>query len=204
MLPPHDSVDALDGIDAYSHLWLLFWFHANRFRDQRSTVRPPRLGGNRRLGVFATRSPYRPNPIGLSLVRCLEVVRPPEGVGLRVEGADLIDGTPILDIKPYLPYADVAADARTPETFCQAPLPRLMVRFTEEALEVLRQRPDGARLTGLIEETIALDPRPAYQWAEMSRTYGMRLAGMDVRWRVDGTVATVFALDASGDPPERG
>ena len=197
LTPPFARAEALEGLAEYSHVWLLFWFHGNRAPVGRSlTVRPPRLGGNRRLGVFATRSPYRPNPIGLSLVRCAGMVQEPGRFGLRVEGHDLIDGTPILDIKPYLAYADRVQQACVPAEFAGAPPTRLAVHFATEAMETLRRHPDGERLQRLIRETLALDPRPVYRGCRGDGCHGMRLAGLEVRWRMRGKAAEVESLEA--------
>jgi tRNA (adenine37-N6)-methyltransferase len=181
-LPPCDDPAMLDGLEGFSHLWLVFLFSAHLGQGWRPRVRPPRLGGNREVGVWASRSPFRPNPIGLSLVRLDAVIRQPRPL-LRVAGVDLLDGTPILDIKPYLPYADAIATARAGYADT-APGARLTVRFGTQADAALgHQAGDGLR--ALIIEVLSLDPRPAYrEGAEPGRRYGMRLAGHEVGWRV--------------------
>ncbi len=189
--------EALQGLEAYSHLWVLFWFHLSAAQGWKPTVRPPRLGGNRRLGVFATRSPFRPNPVGLSLVE----FRGRDMVGgetvLHIAGHDLVDGTPVLDIKPYLPYADTAPAARAPEAFADPPETRLQVRYTEPARGYLDglAPDDAARLEGLITQTLALDPRPAYRGGEQLARHGMRLAGHEVGWRVADGAALVERIE---------
>ena len=181
--PEYRNRDALRGIEGFSHLWLIWEFsEAVRAGEKWSpTVRPPRLGGNARLGVFATRSPFRPNPLGLSCVRLQGVTE--EG-DLLVGGADLMDGTPIYDVKPYVPYADCRPDA-TGGFAAEAPQP-LAVVFPEELQNLLPPEKRDA-LTGVL----ALDPRPRYQ-DDPERVYGISFAGFDVRFRVaDGTVTVV-------------
>ena len=183
--PEFRNPDALRGIADFSHLWLI-WEFSEAVRESWSpTVRPPRLGGNERLGVFATRSPFRPNPIGLSCVR-LEEVRQDRALGpvLIVSGADLMDGTPIFDIKPYIPYADAHPDARG--GFAQdAPTPTLTVDFPPE---LLARVPEDRRKA--LRAVLALDPRPPYQ-SDPSRVYGMRFAGREIRFTVRETTLTV-------------
>ncbi len=183
----------LSGLEGFSHIWLTFLFDRCVDQGWRARVRPPRLGGNREVGVWASRSPFRPNFLGLSAVRLLEVVLEPEPL-LRVAGIDLLDGTPVLDIKPYLPYSDVIADA-TGGFAPQAPEARLPVRFSAAAERDLAGVADAAGMRRLITEVLALDPRPAYrQGAEPERLYGMRLAGRDLRWVVDAAGVEVRAL----------
>lgn len=186
--PAFRNEDALRGIEGFSHLWLIWQFSA-AVRDTWSpTVRPPRLGGNERVGVFATRSPFRPNAIGLSCVR-LEGVRREEGLGtvLLVSGADLMDGTPIYDIKPYLPYADAHPEALG--GFAPAPKETIAVNCPPELLQKL---PEGQRaaLTGVL----AQDPRPPYQ-DDPERVYGMSFGGFAVRFYVSGGTAHVLSIE---------
>ena len=190
--PPFRAPEALRGIEGFSHLWLIWEFSENRGRGWSPTVRPPRLGGNRRLGVFATRSPFRPNPIGLSCVK-LEGVEwdTAEGPVLHVSGADLLDGTPILDIKPYVPYADCHPEAvggfagSAPEGALAVDIPP----------ELLSQVPPDRRaaLTGVL----AQDPRPSYQ-DDPGRVYGFGFAGLEVRFTVRDGVLTVTDIEPSG------
>ena len=186
LLPPYDHPDSLRGLETCSHVWLLFLFHANAGQGWSPTVRPPRLGGNRRLGVYATRSPFRPNPIGLSVVELAGLLERPRQRGLLLRNHDLVDGTPVLDINPYIPYSDALPSAQPPAGFGEPPR-RWPVRFREQALRQLADKPRALR--GLIEETLALDPRPAYRQAESGRQHGVWLAGYNVRWQVlDGVV----------------
>ena len=184
--PPCRVPEALRGIGGFSHLWLIWEFSQNRREGWSPTVRPPRLGGNKRLGVFATRSPFRPNPIGLSCVR-LEGVEldTPEGPVLHVSGADLVDGTPILDIKPYIPYADCHPEAAGGFAGT-APEGKLTVEIPSHLLE--RVPPDRREA---LEGVLAQDPRPSYQ-DDPERVYGFGFAGLEVRFTVkDGTLTVV-------------
>ena len=184
--PEYRDENALRGIEQFTHLWLIWNFSESK--GWSPTVRPPRLGGNTRLGVFATRSPFRPNPIGLSVVRLEGVERDPKlGPVLVVSGADLLDGTPILDIKPYIPYADAHPEASggfTEQTVSH----HLDVDFPDQLLQ--RVPPDKrAALTGVL----AQDPRPSYQ-DDPARIYGFPFAGMEVRFRVEGEQLTVVDI----------
>jgi tRNA-Thr(GGU) m(6)t(6)A37 methyltransferase TsaA len=201
--PPFDRPEAVEGLEGFSHLWLIYRFHAVSAERGRLSVRPPRLGGNRRLGVFATRSPFRPNPLGLSAVRLDRIEVVSGRVRLRLSGVDLLHGTPVLDIKPYVPYADSLPDARA--GFAAGPPPAcLAVRFAPEAERVLARRADGGELRRLIRGVLSLDPRPAYRAGEAGepgRVHGMRLDDLDVRWRVEAATAVVEALVPCRDPP---
>lgn len=186
--PEYRNEDALRGLEGFSHLWLIWVFSQTRREDWSPTVRPPRLGGNRRLGVFATRSPFRPNPIALSCVRLTGMeLHTPEGPVLHVAGADLMDGTPILDIKPYLPYADCRPQALG--GFAPAAEGQLQVEFPPALLERV---PRGKRsaLTGIL----AQDPRPRYQ-EDPRRVYGLTFAGLEIRFRVEGEILTVCEVE---------
>ena len=181
--PEFRTPDALRGIEGFSRLWLIWGFHMARRENWAATVRPPRLGGNERVGVFATRSPYRPNPIGLS---CVELERvewdSPRGPVLHVLGHDLVSGTPIYDIKPYLPYADAHPGAR--EGFAPPPAP-LTVEFPAPLLERV---PEESRQA--LGGVLAQDPRPHYH-SDPDRVYGMAFAGLEVKFTVDGEKLTV-------------
>ena len=185
--PEYRIPEALRGIEGYSHLWLLWEFSETRQEGWRPTVRPPRLGGNTRMGVFATRSPFRPNALGLSSVK-LEAIeqRPDVGPVLIVRGADLMDGTPIYDIKPYLPYADAHPEALG--GFAPLPKETIAVRCPPELLSKIPERQREALLG-----VLAQDPRPQYQH-DPAREYGMSFAGWDVRFRVNGDTLEVFSL----------
>ena len=190
--PPYRSPDALRGLEDFSHLWLI-WVFDRAIRESWSpTVRPPRLGGNARMGVFATRSPFRPNPIALSCVKLEGIEQTAEGPVLRVRGADLVDGTPILDIKPYIPYADCHPDALG--GFAAVPAGEsLTVEIPPELLErIPAQRREALR------GVLAQDPRPRYQ-EDPQRVYGFGFAGLEVRFRVeDGRAIVEEILPGTG------
>ena len=178
--PQYRNRDALRGLDGFSHLWLVWVFDRATRPDWSPTVRPPRLGGNRRVGVFATRSPFRPNPIGLSSV-LLDRIEPdtPDGPVLHIRGADLADNTPILDIKPYLPYTDAHPDARAGFA-AETPKAALSVEIPPSLLERVPEA-DRAALVG----ALSYDPRPRYQ-DDPRRVYGFGFAGLQVRFTVSG------------------
>ena len=187
--PAYRDSSALRGLEGFSHLWLIWEFSQARREGWSPTVRPPRLGGNKRLGVFATRSPFRPNPLGLSCVRLLEIRQDREqGPVLVVAGADLMDGTPIYDIKPYLPYADARPEASAGFTG-RVDRARLAVDCPPALLE--RVPPEKrAALLGVLAE----DPRPPYQ-DDPARVYGMSFAGLEVRFTAAEGRLTVREID---------
>jgi len=187
--PEFRNTDALRGIEGYSHLWLIWQFSEAVRSDWSPTVRPPRLGGNTRMGVFATRSPFRPNNLGLSSVKLLGVEHTEQyGTVLHIGGADLMDGTPIFDIKPYIPYSDCHADA--------------VGGFTDTAGEYLLQVDFPAHLLALLPMdkqdaaigVLSHDPRPSYQ-RKPDRIYGISFAGYDIRFTVKDDVLTVLAVE---------
>ena len=187
--PDYRVPEAVRGLEDFSHIWLIWQFSKAVRENWSPTVRPPRLGGNTRMGVFATRSPFRPNAIGLSCVRLLKVEpNTPEGPVLTVAGADLMDGTPILDIKPYIPYADCQMEATGGFTDTAGDF-LLKVEFPPELLEMV---PEDRReaLIGVLRH----DPRPSYQ-RNAERVYGMEFAGVNVRFRVEGEVLTVIEVE---------
>ncbi len=187
--PEYRAPDALRGIEGYSHLWLIWQFSRSVREEWRPTVRPPRLGGNRRIGVFATRSPYRPNPIGLSSVKLIGIEHSEaEGDVLLVGGADMLDGTPIYDIKPYLAFTDSHPEAKSgfaDEVYDYS----LRVNFPEELLLKIPEEKRGALITVLEN-----DPRPSYQ-DDAAREYGMSFAGFEVKFKVQDGVLSVISIN---------
>ncbi len=179
LFPPYDKAEAVAGLEGVSHLWLLFVFHAAGHGQQHLRVRPPRLGGNRRIGVFASRATHRPNPIGQSVVR-LDAI---EAGRLYISGIDLLDGTPVLDIKPYVPYADALDDAHN-SLADAAPL-QLPVSWTPAALQQAQQQAQRLQqpVVALVEQCLAQDPKPAYQQPDAARQYGVQFWDIDVHWR---------------------
>ena len=191
--PPYAMPEAVRGLEEFSHLWLIFVFHGIPSGQWQPTVRPPRLGGHQRMGVFATRSPFRPNPMGLSAVRLERIAINRGRVTLHLSGVDLLDGTPVLDIKPYLPYADGLPDAGGGFA-AQAPDAGLTVEFSPEAEAVCAVWPGGG-LRELIVQVLSQDPRPAYErGAAAAQSYGMRLHDREVQWTMHGQIAHVTAI----------
>lgn len=186
--PKYRNPDALRGIEGYDYLWLIWQFSEAVREEWSPTVRPPRLGGNARMGVFATRSPFRPNSLGLSCVQLLGVEHTQEfGTVLHVGGADLMDGTPIFDVKPYVPYADSHPDAKGGFTDGAGEY-LLQVDFPQTLLEKLPEEKRSAAV-GVLSH----DPRPSYQ-RKPGRIYGLNFAGWDIRFTVDGDILTVVDI----------
>lgn len=221
LLAPYDDPLAVDGLSAYSHLWLSFVFDRSP-EAWRARVRPPRLGGNTRVGVFATRSTHRPNRLGLSCVRLLDVAtfaraspppwsmpgRAPPRLArthLLIGGHDLVDATPVVDIKPYLPWADARSDASA--ALAPAPPARLAVRWDVAAAAYVAGRPDGESLGALVGDVLAQDPRPAYRRGDVGRVYGVALRDVDVKFVVEpgeGGAQSVRVVDVvpwAAQPP---
>lgn len=189
--PEYRIADALRGIDGFSHLWLIWQFSEARRDNWSPTVRPPRLGGNTRMGVFATRSPFRPNAIGLSSVKLIDVdYTSPDAPAIIVAGADLMNGTPIIDIKPYLPYTDSHPDASGGFTDTNT---HTMTPLKVNIPEALAARL-GTDTLAALQGTLACDPRPRYQH-DPERIYGMVFANREVKFKVDGETATVISID---------
>ena len=184
--PEYRNPDALRGLEEYTHLWLLWQFSECIDKEWTPTVRPPRLGGNKRMGVFATRSPFRPNPIGLSCVKLLGIEKTEKnGCVIRVSGADLLDGTPIYDIKPYLPYVDSHPDASNGFALDEKD-GRLEVKIPEDIIKIIPSEKQPALIA-----VLAQDPRPGYQDIP-DRIYGIEFAGFDVRFKVNEKNLTVI------------
>lgn len=190
--PEFRNADALRGLEGFSHLWLLWIFSENVRDTWKPTVRPPRLGGNTRLGVFATRSSFRPNPLAMSCVKIESVNLTGEGApSITVSGADLMDGTPIVDIKPYLPYADSVPEATG--GFAEAVrFKTLDVDFAAEAQVALDEKFPENKKAALVE-LLSEDPRPAYQ-KDADRVYGIRFADFEIKFQVQGDHLTVVAI----------
>lgn len=188
--PEYRNSEALRGLEGFSHLWIIWQFSEAVRTEWSPTVRPPRLGGNTRMGVFATRSPFRPNNLGLSCVKLLGVEDTEEfGTVIHVGGADLMDGTPIFDIKPYIPYADSHPDALGGFTDTAGEF-LLQVVFPEDLLAKLPQDKQEAAV-----QVLSHDPRPSYQ-RKPGRVYGLTFAGHDIRFTVEEEILTVVAVEA--------
>lgn len=186
--PKYRNADALRGIEGFSHLWIIWQFSEAVRQEWSPTVRPPRLGGNTRLGVFATRSPFRPNSLGLSCVRLLGIEQTEEfGCVIHVAGADLMDGTPIFDVKPYIPYSDAHPGALGGFTDQADPF-LLEVDFPDHLLQLLPEDKQAAAI-GVLSH----DPRPSYQKSQ-SRVYGLSFAGFDIRFSVRESILSVLEV----------
>ncbi|NUF49346.1 tRNA (N6-threonylcarbamoyladenosine(37)-N6)-methyltransferase TrmO [Gilliamella sp. ESL0250] len=185
LLAPYNDPISIKGLEQFSHLWLLFLFHHIAPEKWGLTVRPPRLGGNKTMGVFATRSPFRPNHLGLSAVELKDIIVENKQVILKLGSLDLVDGTPIIDIKPYLPYCDSHSEAHA--GYAQSiPEKKLAVAFSQKAQLVLElQKQNYPQLTELITQVISQDPRPAYKQKSLNeQTYGLTLYHFNIRWRI--------------------
>ncbi len=193
MLPPYNRPEAVEGLTDFSHIWVFFLFHQAVERGWKPTVRPPRLGGNKRVGVFASRSPQRPNFIGSSVVR-LEEIRIAKGaVTIHVSGIDFLDQTPVLDIKPYVPYSDAVSDATC--GYAPEPVTSFDIIFAPEVLEFCQRykTTSGRNIQDLVTQVLARDPRPAYH-GEDSREYGMSLWDLNIRFHFEKSSIIVSSI----------
>ena len=198
IMTPYDDINAFSGLDEFSHLWLVFSFHKNKVNNEswNPTVRPPRLGGNKRVGVFATRSPNRPNSMGLSLVEFHGVIQRNGKLFLSLSNIDLVDGTPILDIKPYIPYADAIPEAKA--GFAQAaPEIDALVAFSgQAAIQLEKLNGEYSNLKQLIIEVLQQDPRPAYKKAKSDdKIYAMHLSDFNIKWQCNLTSTLVLSIE---------
>ncbi|MEH6451984.1 MAG: tRNA (N6-threonylcarbamoyladenosine(37)-N6)-methyltransferase TrmO [Psychromonas sp.] len=200
ILPPYNDINAFIGLEDFSHLWLVFLFHKNveptNDKKWNPTVRPPRLGGNKRLGVFATRSPIRPNPIGLSLVEFHGIKKIDGKIFLQLSNIDLVDGTPIIDIKPYIPYADAKPEATA--GFAQTTPPALMeIQFSSQALtRIEMHKVNFPNIKQLITEVLQQDPRPAYKKGKIdTKTYAVHLLDFNVSWINERMITQVIDIE---------
>lgn len=199
MSAPYNDILAFEGIEVFSHLWLVWQFHDNKHPEKnqfRPQVRPPRLGGNKKIGVFATRSMYRPSPIGLSVVQLKCVKKEGKSLRVYVTGSDLLDGTPIVDIKPYIHYSDAVMEAES--GYAQDEPDRKLVVWSDLALIQQQQLMERDKLSTQtvqeLEAVLSLDPRPAYQEDE-TRVYGMKFAHLDVKFTVGINEVHIMALE---------
>lgn len=196
LYPPYSEPDAFRGLAGFTHIWLTFAFHKNNSSEWRPLIRPPRLGGNEKIGVFASRSPFRPNGLGLSLVELKQVSIKDNAVQLKIACPDLLDGTPIFDIKPYIHYADSTSNSKCAYAE-EAPKAKLEVSFKAQAqarvTEIQQHYPSN--LLQLIVETLSYDPRPAYKINKADeKIYKLRLYDLDISFRVDERKASVIDI----------
>ena len=187
--------EAFRELETFSHIWVIFVFHQLNNKSWNATVRPPRLGGNQRIGVFASRSMFRPNPVGLSVVKLESLERKNNKIVLHIRGADLLDATPVLDIKPYIPYADAIHDAN-PGYAAAKPGNTLEVSFTAEAKQEIKAAVQKhPQIAGVITQVLQLDPRPAYQEQKKSKdSYAIKIYDYDVKWCIENEKVIVTAL----------
>ncbi|BEI22342.1 hypothetical protein L911_0799 [Vibrio fluvialis I21563] len=194
LLGESNCPEAVRGIEQFSHLWLLFLFDQNLQAGWKPTVRPPRLGGNERIGVLASRSTFRPNGIGMSAVELRGASKQGDQIYLDLGSVDLVDGTPIIDIKPYIPYSDSIADAQG--GYAEAEPEQAEVTFSAAALETLQRLPDGQVQQAVIGEVLAQDPRPAYKKNKPDmKEYAVNLYDLNVKFMVNGNLVTVTAIE---------
>jgi tRNA-Thr(GGU) m(6)t(6)A37 methyltransferase TsaA len=202
-LPDPDYIHALKGMEQFSHLWIVFVFHSHGGNKWKPTIRPPRLGGKEKMGVLASRSPHRPNPIGLSVVEIEKIdLKAPGGAEIHVKGVDLLDGTPILDIKPYIPYADSVAHANP--GWAHEEIKKTPVHFEEIALQKIQaaERAGEPGLQALIEQLLTIDPRPGFQRRELppdaehsqGKDFGLMVRSHDVHWKIENQAFVVTDL----------
>ena len=199
MQGPYNDLLAFEGIEEFSHLWLLWQFHDNKNQENskfRPQVRPPRLGGNQKIGVFATRSMYRPSPIGLSVVKLKEVKKVGKTVHIYVTGSDLLDGTPIVDIKPYIHYSDAVMEAQS--GYAQEEPVRKYVVWSEQAElereQLVQTKGLSEQVIRELAEVLSLDPRPAYQ-EDPERIYGMHFADFNIKFIVNETSVLIVEIE---------
>lgn len=187
--------EAFREIETFSHIWVFFVFHAVENKDWKPTVRPPRLGGNQRVGVFASRSMFRPNPIGLSVVELKSVERVGDKVVLTIAGGDFLDATPIIDIKPYIPYVDSIDTAKSGYAV-EKPVSKFDVIFSESVQEKIKKAEEKyPRLSIIITEILKLDPRPAYhEKKQIKKEFAIKLYDYDLKWHVEEKTIIVTAL----------
>ena len=190
LISPCNDPSIIKGLESFSHLWLLFVFHAPKHENWNPTVRPPRLGGNKRQGVFATRSPFRPNPIGMSAVKLEKTEQKKGKIILHISGADLLDGTPILDIKPYIRESDIIKNAQD-GWIKDKKHPQLSVSFSPILKDFFKENEE---LKKLITEVIKQDPRPRYQESDSEESYAFRLEEHDVHFVIKGKKANVIEI----------
>ena len=195
LIPPYNNPDAVRGLNEFSHIWLTFQFHQNNNKAWRPLIRPPRLGGNKKVGVFASRSPFRPNNLGLSLVALHAVDVENNATNLIIDCPDILDGTPILDIKPYINYSDSVLNAQC--SFANtSPAATMQVKFNQGSQRTLESIANEYEycLKSLIVETLSYDPRPAYKAKDDSREYGVCLYDLNIIWRVEGDLIEVIEI----------
>lgn len=202
LLPPFNRLDVLDGLESFSHIWVHFIFHACIQDGWKAKIRPPRLGGKTKMGVFATRATHRPNPLGLSVIKLGKIYQKGKKVFIDLHGADLLDGTPVVDIKPYLPYADIIEDAEggfAPISTVTRPVTFSLQAEADCADYTLET---GRNIRELIEQIVSQDPRPAYLVDEVDREHGMQLWNINIKWHAKPDHFEILRLETIQDQSE--
>jgi len=193
LFSPYNQIEAFKEIKGFSHIWINFVFHQALSNQWKPQVRPPRLGGNEKVGVFASRSPFRPNNLGQSVVRFIGIEQKQKKLIVVIEGGDLIDGTPIVDIKPYIPYVDSILTA-SGGFAGKSPEATLQVGFSTEAEKQLALIPNDQEFKRFLEQVLSLDPRPAYKNIQDTHEYGLNLDGYNIRWQVNNSQIQVMSI----------
>ena len=193
----YSDINSLRGMEQFSHLWIIFFLHATAEKGWSPTVQPPRLGGKKRVGVFSSRAPYRPNPIGISAVEYIEHYESHGRVLIKVGGLDLLDGTPVLDLKPYIPYADSIPNASGGYA-AEKPPNKLVIVFSRKAEEeLIANKVNYPNLKELIVQLLTLDPRPAWRVKNQdNKQYGVTLYDLNIKFRIEGKQTTVISIRA--------
>jgi len=192
--PEYSSEEIIRGLENFSHIWVIFVFHKSQIAKNKNTVRPPRLGGDKRMGVFATRSNYRPNSIGQSVVKLVSIENKDSKIKIKVSGGDFLDGTPVLDIKPYIPYVDVIPEASA-NFAAHAPDKIFTVKIETNALSQIEEasRLSGENIRLLVEELLVYDPRPRH--TQPDQHFVTQLFNYDLKWKIEDTLVTVISFD---------
>ncbi|MDG1732653.1 MAG: tRNA (N6-threonylcarbamoyladenosine(37)-N6)-methyltransferase TrmO [Thalassotalea sp.] len=198
LLADYNNIELVRDLEQHSHLWVIFVFHATLEQGWKPLVKAPRLGGNKKTGVLATRSTFRPNPIGMSVVKLENITKQDGKIYINISGLDLLDGTPVLDIKPYIPYSDSIVSARS-EMASNAPQQDLIVSFNEQArAELEQQKTIHPNLETFIRQVLAQDPRPAYKKLnDEMQEYGMNLYELNIRWQVKESQCSVISISCA-------
>ncbi|MCZ2723371.1 tRNA (N6-threonylcarbamoyladenosine(37)-N6)-methyltransferase TrmO [Marinomonas sp. 15G1-11] len=203
LLPPFNRVDVIEGLEDFSHIWIQFIFHECIKENWKAKVRPPRLGGKQKVGIFSSRATHRPNPLGLSVVKLGRIYQKDKQIFIELHGSDLLDGTPIVDIKPYLPYADIVQDAKG--GFAPSPPKLNKVTFSPLANKQCKAylNETGRNAATLISEILSQDPRPSYLHDKENKQYGIQLWDINIRWQAKpGHFKVLYVEKVKNEQPD--